>query len=404
MPCELPMFPNAGHYVSDADHNMNKHKFWFLVLAIGLFTLKSDADPLCAPDNIIIAYIKSQAQRLWDLNCHKRHSHEEDDDDGTAHVISDDDDRVPNVTGPSPLMPVKSEGRVAVERAASVPAKAKRGASAAVKPEPRSPRMLPLYRDNDSDGTSPAVKREGSTAVKRGASATVKTEPCLPRKLPLYCDDSDEGMPSRTLYTAVKREGSAAVKRGASAAVKTEPRLPRKLPLYRDDSDEGMPSRTLYDGASDDDICLEVQPATTPTATGSKHARCLGSHSSLCEPFFMLRAHYHPFEMCLVSCKELQNTCRVPLVKAPVFQVSQPLPPVSLPCSEAEFAERIVDVHSRLAAAKASLQAKELERAEIERQTVERVKILNERRKKQEEVSVLVSPSSLSLSPGSSSD
>ncbi|KAJ7677543.1 hypothetical protein B0H17DRAFT_1139559 [Mycena rosella] len=33
-------------------------------------------------------------------------------------------------------------------------------------------------------------------------------------------------------------------------------------------------------------------------------------------------------QMCLVSCKELQNTCRVPLVKAPVFQVPQPLPPV----------------------------------------------------------------------------
>ncbi|KAJ7648517.1 hypothetical protein B0H17DRAFT_1209032 [Mycena rosella] len=33
--------------------------------------------------------------------------------------------------------------------------------------------------------------------------------------------------------------------------------------------------------------------------------------------------------MCLVSCKELQNTCRVPLVKAPVFQVPWPLPLVS---------------------------------------------------------------------------
>ncbi|KAJ7688292.1 hypothetical protein B0H17DRAFT_1203100 [Mycena rosella] len=53
--------------------------------------------------------------------------------------------------------------------------------------------------------------------------------------------------------------------------------------------------------------------------------------------------------------------------------------------TEAEFAEHIVDVRSRLAAAKASLQAKELERAEIERQTAERVKILSERRKKQED-------------------
>ncbi|KAJ7606404.1 hypothetical protein B0H17DRAFT_1154071 [Mycena rosella] len=34
--------------------------------------------------------------------------------------------------------------------------------------------------------------------------------------------------------------------------------------------------------------------------------------------------------MCLVSCKELQNRCRVPLAKAPVFQVPWPLPPLDM--------------------------------------------------------------------------
>ncbi|KAJ6474074.1 hypothetical protein DFH09DRAFT_1343348 [Mycena vulgaris] len=61
--------------------------------------------------------------------------------------------------------------------------------------------------------------------------------------------------------------------------VKTEPCSPCKLPLYRNDSDDDMPRRFLYDDASEDDIRVELQAVTMPTAARSKRARHLASPS-----------------------------------------------------------------------------------------------------------------------------
>ncbi|KAJ6474075.1 hypothetical protein DFH09DRAFT_1343349 [Mycena vulgaris] len=165
MPCELPVFLNAGNYVSDHDHNTNKHKFWFLVLAQGLFTLKSDADPLCEPDNIIIVYTKLQAQHLWNLHCCKRHAHKKDN---TAQEISDNDDHLPAVANASPSSgpPLArhsvSSARPACPLAANSTAHPLATNSAA-KCAPAKP-------------SAAAVKCEAGISAKRGASVLPQTQ------------------------------------------------------------------------------------------------------------------------------------------------------------------------------------------------------------------------------------
>ncbi|KAJ7499903.1 hypothetical protein FB451DRAFT_1385564 [Mycena latifolia] len=62
----------------------------------------------------------------------------------------------------------------------------------------------------------------------------------------------------------------------------------------------------------------------------------------------------------------------------------------SLPSlTEAEFTERILDLHSRLLTAQTTLAAKQQERAELERQTAERLQICEDRKKKQEQIRAL---------------
>ncbi|KAJ6522143.1 hypothetical protein DFH09DRAFT_1097392 [Mycena vulgaris] len=259
MPCELPVFTNTN-YVSDHDHDTNKRKFWFLVLALGLFTL-NDADPLCAPDDIIILYTKSQAQRLWDLNCQKRHSHDDGDDTG-AHVISDDDDdRVADITSPTPS-PAPSRARRSVAT----------NSAARPNPTPRAPTSSTTKCVPSSNASTAAIKtRAGASSVTAGRApvksiaakrissapvqaksagrATVKAKRSRTARAPPGKRDASAAV-MREGSTIVKREGSTAVqaKREGSAPVKTEPRSPRKLPLdnrerklplFRGDSDGG---------------------------------------------------------------------------------------------------------------------------------------------------------------------
>ncbi|KAJ6579654.1 hypothetical protein DFH09DRAFT_332511 [Mycena vulgaris] len=56
---------------------------------------------------------------------------------------------------------------------------------------------------------------------------------------------------------------------------------------------------------------------------------------------------------------------------------------------EAEFSEKILDLRCRLAIAKTTLQAKELQRSKIESETAERRRICDDRRKRQEQIRAL---------------
>jgi hypothetical protein len=40
MGCNPPFFPNSKNYEDDDEHDENARKLWFLILGIGLFTLK----------------------------------------------------------------------------------------------------------------------------------------------------------------------------------------------------------------------------------------------------------------------------------------------------------------------------------------------------------------------------
>ncbi|KAJ6555626.1 hypothetical protein DFH09DRAFT_1084800 [Mycena vulgaris] len=234
MPCELPFFPNANNYVDDGEHDKNSRKYWYLILREGLFTLKSDADALSAPDDILILFTKAQAQRLWDMHCHKHHKHKQDDrapeysSDEAAALKSPPSARSSSHTrrparSPSPSAAVSNRKPTSIG--------AKREASAPVKRE----------RDVVAQRT---VKRDGDVTVMRGTSAPVKVEARTPCKLPLYLDGSDDSSEDDAGLVAERVELA-------------EARVNVPLLLYIDDSPP--PSRK------------RASPST-PTA-GSKRAR-----------------------------------------------------------------------------------------------------------------------------------
>ncbi|KAJ7140862.1 hypothetical protein C8R44DRAFT_866548 [Mycena epipterygia] len=225
--CDAPFFPNTGNYVDDKEHDGNPRKFWFLVLEIGLFTKKTDADPLCQPEEILIFFTKKLALAQWATHCRKRHAHDGDDivpksDPGSESSAEEDNSTSPSRSSHSSLVPLM---------------------------RPAAPRGPQILRGANARKTTPvSLKREGS-AVKPPVSTRCGTS--SPHKpLPQYLDDDD--IPACP-PASIKREG-VPVKR------KVVP-----LPLYRDDS---PPTSAERDSGK-----RSARAVTSTPTTGSKHAR-----------------------------------------------------------------------------------------------------------------------------------
>ncbi|KAJ7134938.1 hypothetical protein C8R43DRAFT_956168 [Mycena crocata] len=225
MPCH-PHFYFNDNYVSVKEHDKNPRKHWYLVLHVGIFTKKVDADAYCDSDDEDgpeIFFTRRRAQKRWDSHCDADHSHSdgeivpdsepEDHEDGDG-AITDGEASV--LRSPSPL-------------ADSLP----RGGS-------KSPRKkLPLFRDDDDElphsasaamapttgNLPPASTKRADTkrepTVKREATVkregTVKREPTM---LPLYRDDSPPLTPSRK-HSGGPKEAAASKRGRPSPAIST---------------------------------------------------------------------------------------------------------------------------------------------------------------------------------------
>ncbi|KAJ7489989.1 hypothetical protein B0H11DRAFT_1912511 [Mycena galericulata] len=73
--CEIPFNPSRSNFVSDAEHDTNKRKTWFLVLDGGLFTKKYDAMVFTGgdEDRIHLFSKREQAEARWAKHCRKHH-------------------------------------------------------------------------------------------------------------------------------------------------------------------------------------------------------------------------------------------------------------------------------------------------------------------------------------------
>ncbi|KAJ7075099.1 hypothetical protein B0H15DRAFT_956758 [Mycena belliarum] len=152
MICPPPFFPNSKNYEDDDEHDENNHKFWYVILGRGLFTLKSDADLLADEDEILIFFTRSQAVRTWTAYCRKEHLN-------GRHTIK------PPPAGRGQSAPAfRASSRQPFRSVSKSPA-----VSRAIKKEVRSKAMpkkeedsdehyLPLYAD-DSPPLSPAPSR-----------------------------------------------------------------------------------------------------------------------------------------------------------------------------------------------------------------------------------------------------
>ncbi|KAJ7840326.1 hypothetical protein B0H14DRAFT_2587551 [Mycena olivaceomarginata] len=106
--CKIPFEPNPENYKSDAEHDANARKHWYLVLGVGLFTKKSgnlfefpcpaisesnfsrtDADARADPHDVLIFFEKSHAVRRWKQHCSRHHT-------ANAHKNPRPDDREDN--------------------------------------------------------------------------------------------------------------------------------------------------------------------------------------------------------------------------------------------------------------------------------------------------------------------
>ncbi|KAJ7139154.1 hypothetical protein C8R44DRAFT_727263 [Mycena epipterygia] len=206
MTCDLPFFPNAGNYVADDEHDNNPRKYWFLVLGVGLFTKKTDADAHCKPDSLIILYTKEHARRRWEAFCRRRHTH-----DLADTVSSGEEGSLPSARAsrscarrPPPAQSVRPAPPAKTPPRAKTPPHAKHRS-------PNVPKKEPPH----------SAKREATPAMKREGAASVisKHEPSA----------------------SFKREPSAATDAGngrAPVSAKREARSSRKLPLYVDTDDD----------------------------------------------------------------------------------------------------------------------------------------------------------------------
>ncbi|KAJ7146953.1 hypothetical protein C8R44DRAFT_864659 [Mycena epipterygia] len=144
MPCKAPFHPNRCNYVNDREHDKNPHKHWFLVLGVGLFTAnpgRVDADlrdPTPRNDGVHLFFDRAGAERKWDKQCRKRHTHNNEDivpENSNGSSSSDDGD------------PSESVDAVKLE----------------AKPEDRPDIPLPLFLD---DPTSVVLPWEHTPSLK----------------------------------------------------------------------------------------------------------------------------------------------------------------------------------------------------------------------------------------------
>ncbi|KAJ7747604.1 hypothetical protein B0H14DRAFT_3514029 [Mycena olivaceomarginata] len=87
--CEIPFEPNTENYKNEAEHDSNLRKHWYLVLGVGLFTKRSDAEGRAALHDVLIFFKKSHAPRRWKRRCMRRHTA---DDHSNPHGCTDQDD------------------------------------------------------------------------------------------------------------------------------------------------------------------------------------------------------------------------------------------------------------------------------------------------------------------------
>ncbi|KAJ7337608.1 hypothetical protein DFH08DRAFT_964579 [Mycena albidolilacea] len=176
MPYDAPFFPHATNFVDDDEHDRNARKFWFLVLGVGLFTKKTEADQHCDPDDVLIFFTKELARRRWSAYCRKRHTHDdfdvEEDDESEDSSI---DDLAPTPP-PAPPRSASVKLKPAATRVVSV-----KPASRTASAKPSSP-VYPSTPAKRPISTKPpvSVKREG-VSVKREVKQVM---------LPLFMDDS----------------------------------------------------------------------------------------------------------------------------------------------------------------------------------------------------------------------
>ncbi|KAJ7101777.1 hypothetical protein C8R44DRAFT_887960 [Mycena epipterygia] len=202
MPCDAPFFPHHTNFQDANEHDVNPRKYWFLVLGVGLFTKKTDADGHCDPDDVLIYFTKEQAERRWATYCHRRHTH--DDDDKVVLESDDSDDEAAHSLRSVSVPPVRSgavqRGSAPVNtpmpRAASVKSAAATPRATSAKPsaKPSTPTkrrevILPLFLDDSppSISTKPpvAVKRESVSVkqqVKQKPLLTILPDTTSPRK------------------------------------------------------------------------------------------------------------------------------------------------------------------------------------------------------------------------------
>ncbi|KAJ7763254.1 hypothetical protein B0H14DRAFT_3510662 [Mycena olivaceomarginata] len=238
--CKIPFEPNPENYKSDAEHDANARKHWYLVLGVGLFTKKTDADAL----------------RRWKQHCSRHHTanvhrnprpDDREDDEGVDAVAALGGRVLPRAHSAAPSVPHRtrsvahaastrtgyyvspeevdrwSKTRLSNGAGVSSAAKRRREGSASV--------VLPVNGERqlgNGAGVSSAVKRrrEGSASV--GLSVNGERGSSVKRE---------------TLASPVKRERQPSVKR-------------EQVPLYADMSD----SELTDDSPQDDSALADDMP------------------------------------------------------------------------------------------------------------------------------------------------
>ncbi|KAJ6502986.1 hypothetical protein DFH09DRAFT_1102288 [Mycena vulgaris] len=260
MLCEAPFFPNKINYVDDAEHDVNGRKHWYLVLGVGLFTSKSDADardPSPWSDGVLLFFTRAKADAKWASHCRKRHVHSDDEVVAeSADGDSSSDSVKPTPTSPSCSTSLRS--KVSASRNTSGPARA----SVRVKSE--------------------HVKSEHIKS-ERVKSERVKSE-VDDHPLPLYLDDPTSIVPNADRSTSLKRivrdAQPGSPKRVRSGAAETTPAPVR--PIRATTTPVRAPATTPVRASAATPICRA--PAATPIRAASRPLPINAINSDLSPP------------------------------------------------------------------------------------------------------------------------
>ncbi|KAF8181113.1 hypothetical protein K438DRAFT_1976213 [Mycena galopus ATCC 62051] len=225
------------NYTSDADHDSNTRKFWFVVFGKGLYTKKTDADAAAAKDDgVHIFNTRAQAARAWARHCRRRHSagcHETKDP--TTHPSDVDSATDDNTEEP------RARARV-LDRVARQHATGKRSRTAVkgVKHEVKKEREVKLGppKGERMTSTARAASRATSVLATRVAHAgALKAESSPEKKIFLYPDieDSEDDLFKSDSSVEVPLATSLAASRAYSRATSA-------LSSLDEDEDVPMPA------------------------------------------------------------------------------------------------------------------------------------------------------------------